>query len=188
MKHRCGLGPDVWSVAMLSKLCGSLTKGHGVPCSLMLLSYMQDLATWLRLAVEELRLRGGQDHDDHTQLQAAREHGMHAEGNDAEEVVIAELRDRMMLQKSQQEATDTPSPRQFSIRWYQANRNKTIAPGSTVTVLQACYCMTWLKMRGNMTSYCLDMICRMLASGGMLPVTNNLMPRYDLSIPPLPLS
>ena len=136
------------------------------------------METILQFGELEWRARGGQDLDGLDLLQAIRQQGMELDDDDIAGGIIEELRDRMQRLRAEHLNEDAPDPRPFTIRWYQKRRNKPIASGSTVTVLQASYCMAWLKMKGNMTSSCLDTICRLLASGGMLPVLNNIMPRY----------
>lgn len=143
--------------------------------------WMQDFDTMLRF-FDETRLRGGQGNDQAAIMRALHAEGMTFYGNLTPSVILDELRDRMACTEAARLDEDLPKPKPNTVRWYLSMKGKFVSAGSKVTVLQAAYCLAWLKLKGNMTCDCLDSICRMMAMGGLLPTQDNIMPRYGSAI------
>lgn len=142
-----------------------------------ILIFVQTLDDILSFGLSEQRLRGGVDAADI--VQAALGQGIQADPSISLDSLTQELLDRMQVQEEAL-STDAPkSPRHGTIRWYQDHLDDKVAAGSDVTVLQACYCLAWLKLKGGMTVQSMNYFCRMLSSGGFLPAANNIMPRYE---------
>lgn len=139
---------------------------------------LQGLHDMLTFVEDEGRLRGGVVPDASALVRSALQQGFMLDNSISLASLSAELADKMAQMKANCQNVDAPPPRAKTIRWYQDNLNEPIADKSTVTVLQASYCLAWLKLKGGMTAQALNYLCRMLASGGFVQGSNNIMPRY----------
>lgn len=141
-------------------------------------SCVQGLQDLLLFAEQEHRQRGGVEPDARAILRAAQDQGRRWDNSISVAGFNEELLEKMACQQAALANKEAPEPRANTIRWYQQHPNALVAEGSTVTVSQASYCLAWLKLKGSMTCECLDYICKMLAYGGFLKSSKNIMPRY----------
>lgn len=139
---------------------------------------MQDIGELIAFGESEWRTRGGVDAD--AVLMAAMDAGLYVSPDLSMEVLRAELEARMEEQRAHQLNDHRPPPVPYTVRWYQENAHELISVESNVTVLQACFVLAALKLRGGMTGQCLDSFCKLLSFGGLLGGDCNKMPKYAL--------
>ena len=168
--------------AQLLKLgiCCSLTPPRTSDCGIHVdsLLSMQDIGELIAYGESDWRTRGGVDAE--AVLMAAMAAGLYVSPDLSMEVLRAELEARMEEQRAYQLNEDRPPPVAYTVRWYQENAHELISAESNVTVLQACFALAALKLRGGMTGQCLDSFCKLLSFGGLLGGDYNKMPKYAL--------
>lgn len=141
--------------------------------------HVQTFHDLLNFASHGWRIRGGQDDTALALLEDAAQQGLYSTTLGDAEAVMAELSDLMAKQNESQTSKDLPAPQQYSIRWYQGLANEPISAAGSMTVLQMCYAVMWLKVSGGMTGASVDSLCRLVSFGGLLDESNK-MPRCGL--------
>lgn len=134
-----------------------------------------DLLDWGTsvLSDESGRFRGGIDDGMQQLQQAAWQHGMPWSVINMSETLRVEL--ESLIDSLRDPAVAKP-PREGSVRWFIEKQHEPIAPGASVSVLQACYWTLYIRHYRGLNERGMDELCGVMSCGGLLP-PQNLMPR-----------
>ena len=122
------------------------------------------------------RFRGGVEEG----LEAFRLHalrdGVEWNEDDVYETLMSELEGLIEAKLNPDADAGNKKPRKHSVAWYIERHHEPVADRSSMTVLQACYCLMYTKHYRGLNEMGMDELCGMISLGGLLQ-EDNIMPR-----------